>query len=156
MADNGTITPGVGLTVATDDVAGVHYQKVKIADGTADSTNMLKVDSSGAVRVMDAGVNTAFALALTTAVVAVQTGGANLPNRVFIHMQNRGADDVEIGFAPGFALGTGTIIPSGQSAGFSLGPGVTVYARAVAATPNLRVIELPPWMAGEKGFSGER
>ena len=145
MADNGTITPGVGLTVATDDVAGVHYQKVKIADGTADSTNMLKVDSSGAVRVMDAGVNTAaqaFALALTTAVVAVQTGGANLPNRVFIHMQNRGADDVEIGFAPGFALGTGTIIPSGQSAGFSLGPGVTVYARAVAATTNLRVIEL--------------
>lgn len=145
MADNGTITPGVGLTVATDDVAGVHYQKVKIADGTADSTNMLKVDSSGAVRVMDAGVNTAaqaFALALTTAVVAVQTGGANLPNRVFIHMQNRGADDVEIGFAPGFALGTGTIIPSGQSAGFSLGPGVTVYARAVAATANLRVIEL--------------
>ena len=145
MANNGTITPGVGLTVATDEIGGVHYQRVKIMDGTEDSLNAMKVDSSGAVRVIDAGVNTAaqaFALALTTAVVAVQTGGANLANRVFIHMQNRGAADVEIGFAPGFALGTGTIIPSGQSAGFALGPGVTVYARTVSATASLRVIEL--------------
>ena len=145
MANNATITPGVGLSVATDEIAGNHYQLFKIVDGTEDSTNRLKVDSSGAVRVIDAGVNTAaqaFALAVTTAVVAVQTGGANLASRVFIHLQNRGADDVEIGFAPAFALGTGTIIPSGQSAGFALGPGVTVYARAVASTANLRVIEL--------------
>ena len=145
MADNATITPGVGLSVATDDIGGNHYQKMKVFDATPDSTNGLKVDASGAARFIDAGVNTAaqaFALALTTAVVAVQTGGANLPNRVFIHMQNRGADDIEIGFAPGFALGTGTIIPSGQSAGFAFGPGLTVYARAVATTANLRVLEL--------------
>lgn len=145
MANNGSITPGVGLTVATDEISNVHYQRVKIVDGTEDSVNPLKVDASGAVRTMDAGVNTAaqaFAMNLTTAVVAVQTGGANLANRVFIHLQNRGADDIEIGFAPAFALGTGTIIPSGQSAGFAFGPGLTVYARAVATTANLRVLEL--------------
>ncbi len=33
MADNTTITPGTGLTVATDDVTGVHYQRVKLDAG---------------------------------------------------------------------------------------------------------------------------
>ena len=38
MADNTTITPGAGLTVATDDVSSVHYPRVKRsvgADGAA-------------------------------------------------------------------------------------------------------------------------
>lgn len=47
MADNTTITPGTGLTVATDDVSGVHYQKIKIADGTADSSTMAAVTTKG-------------------------------------------------------------------------------------------------------------
>ena len=33
MADNTTITPGTGLTVATDDVTGVHYQRIKLDAG---------------------------------------------------------------------------------------------------------------------------
>jgi hypothetical protein len=33
MADNIVITPGVGATVATDDVGGVQYQKVKLDGG---------------------------------------------------------------------------------------------------------------------------
>lgn len=38
MADNIAVTPGSGATVATEDVSGVHHQKVKIefgADGVA-------------------------------------------------------------------------------------------------------------------------
>lgn len=38
MADNISITPGSGNSVATDDIGGIHYQRVKItsgADGTA-------------------------------------------------------------------------------------------------------------------------
>lgn len=39
MADNVFYTdPGTGTTFATDDVAGVHYQRIKLNDGTADST----------------------------------------------------------------------------------------------------------------------
>jgi hypothetical protein len=34
MADNVSITPGAGAAVATDDVGGVHYQRVKIALGS--------------------------------------------------------------------------------------------------------------------------
>lgn len=33
MADNVAYTPGVGTTIATDDVDGVHYQRVKPAIG---------------------------------------------------------------------------------------------------------------------------
>jgi hypothetical protein len=37
MADNIAITAGTGTTVATDDVSGVHYQRVKRAVGAADT-----------------------------------------------------------------------------------------------------------------------
>lgn len=146
MADNLGSTPGIGATVATDDIAGVHYQKIKVFDGTADSTNAMKVDASGAARVIDAGVNTAvqfFALSLSTAIVAVQTGGVNLANRVFLHMQNDSDVSIEFHSNPAFTPGTGTIIPSGQTAGFSFGPGITIYAKAASGSgKTLRVIEM--------------
>lgn len=42
MADNIDVTPGSGKTVATDDVGGFHYQRVKVshgADGSATDTS---------------------------------------------------------------------------------------------------------------------
>lgn len=49
MADNVPITAGSGTTVATDDVSGTHYQRVKITDGTADAaTNHLVISGQGA------------------------------------------------------------------------------------------------------------
>lgn len=38
MADNIAITEGSGTIVATDDISSVHYQRVKLVDGTLDST----------------------------------------------------------------------------------------------------------------------
>lgn len=38
MADNVAWTAGSGTTIATDDVSGAHYQKVKLFDPTADSS----------------------------------------------------------------------------------------------------------------------
>lgn len=52
MADNVPITAGSGTTIATDDVAGVHYQAVKVVDATLDSTNRLIIDSSGRISVV--------------------------------------------------------------------------------------------------------
>lgn len=43
MADNLAWTPGSGATIGTDDVVGVHYQRMKIAAGAADSAVMLDV-----------------------------------------------------------------------------------------------------------------
>jgi len=42
MADNISITPGVGVDVATDEVGGKHYQRIKVshgADGEATDTS---------------------------------------------------------------------------------------------------------------------
>ena len=71
MADNVVLDPGAGgATIATDDIGTVHYQRVKLTDGTADSatfihsgggteTNALRVtlanDSTGLVSVDDGG-----------------------------------------------------------------------------------------------------
>lgn len=43
MADNIPITPGSGADVATDDVSGNHYQRMKISDGVADSAVHLNI-----------------------------------------------------------------------------------------------------------------
>lgn len=43
MADNVAITEGVGTSVATDDVSGNHYQRMKISNGEADSAVHLGV-----------------------------------------------------------------------------------------------------------------
>lgn len=54
MADNFQVTEGSGLTIATDDVGSVHYQKVKVQRGTdgkaASDVKYAKIDcsSSGA------------------------------------------------------------------------------------------------------------
>lgn len=41
MSDNVAITAGSGTTVATDDISGVHYQRMKLVDGTLDGTEAI-------------------------------------------------------------------------------------------------------------------
>lgn len=49
MANNVAITQGSGTNVATDQLgSGEHVQIIKVMDGTEDSTNRWKVNSSGA------------------------------------------------------------------------------------------------------------
>ena len=89
MADNISVTQGTGTSIATDDVGGVQYQKVKLVDGTADSSTViaggagglevdLKTDSIGGLEVVqdtagDLNVTEASASAIQTATEAVQT-----------------------------------------------------------------------------------
>jgi hypothetical protein len=51
MADTIAVTAGSGTTIATDDCAGVHYQKVKLIDGTADSTAVIPGDATNGLYV---------------------------------------------------------------------------------------------------------
>ena len=44
MADNVNVTAGTGTIIATDQVGTDHYQKIKLTDGTADSSTMVGVD----------------------------------------------------------------------------------------------------------------
>ncbi len=47
MADNVDITPGAGATVATDEVGGRHYQRMKLTDGAEGSDNHASVRADG-------------------------------------------------------------------------------------------------------------
>jgi hypothetical protein len=52
IADNTTLDPGAGGDViATDDVAGVKYQRVKLVDGTLDSTAAIPGDAANGLDV---------------------------------------------------------------------------------------------------------
>jgi hypothetical protein len=46
VADNVNITAGAGTVVATDQVGTDHYQKVKLVDGTADSSTAIPGDAT--------------------------------------------------------------------------------------------------------------
>lgn len=87
MADNVNITPGTGATIATDDVSGAQYQRIKVdggGDGASspilgDSTNGLDVDVtrvSGNVTVVQA--TAANLNATITGSVTVGAGTANI------------------------------------------------------------------------------
>lgn len=70
MADNVAVTAGAGTTIATDDVGGVHYQRVKIDFGTdgasAPITSAVDAASAGTDPVFVAGVVRDDALAALT------------------------------------------------------------------------------------------
>lgn len=57
MADNVTFqsatpaTPPAGFVAAVDDISGIGYQRVKLTDGTADSTNAAVVSAAGSLAV---------------------------------------------------------------------------------------------------------
>jgi len=47
VANNLGVTVGVDATIATDDVSTVHYQRVKLVDGTEDSSTVIPGSSEG-------------------------------------------------------------------------------------------------------------
>lgn len=80
MADNVAITAGTGTSIATDDVAGVHYQRFKLATAEDGSAEPIGDDDKGASRSLwtthrPNRVETAVASAgLTTATTAYTAG----------------------------------------------------------------------------------
>jgi hypothetical protein len=59
MADNVDITPGAGATVATDEVGGRHFQRVKLTDGAEGSANHASVRADGTQEVSLSDINAA-------------------------------------------------------------------------------------------------
>jgi hypothetical protein len=52
LADNTTLDPGTGGdTIATDDVSGIKYQRVKLVNGTLDATDAIPGDASNGLDV---------------------------------------------------------------------------------------------------------
>ena len=76
MADNVDVTPGSGATVAADDVSSVWYQRVKLTDGTADSTTPINVGNGVAANAL----RVTLASDGTGVVAATQSGTWNVTN----------------------------------------------------------------------------
>lgn len=97
MADNITIDQGSTTTVATDDVLSVHYQKVKLVDGTDGSATVVPLPgaltSGGGLKV-----------GLTDAIPA----GTNAIGKL---AANSGVDigDVDVTSLPALAAGTNAV-----------------------------------------------
>lgn len=82
MANNIDVTPGSGATIAVDDVAGVGYQVVKLADGTEDSTTRIVAGGgveSAALRVTIASDSTGvLSVDDNGSTISVDDGGGNI------------------------------------------------------------------------------
>lgn len=77
MADNVAITAGTGTSIATDDVGGAHYQKMKLFDGSDGGTDFAVVDTGNALGVRsrrDLSRISVQSSGLTTATTAYSTG----------------------------------------------------------------------------------
>lgn len=122
MADNVPITAGSGTNVATDDVAGVHYQYVKLADGTLDSSAGIPGDATNGL-----WVNVKGQIALPS--------GSNIIGRVGIDQTTPGTTNrVSIGSDGVVQLATGTNTIGALTANQSVN--LTQVAGTTAATGN--------------------
>ncbi len=149
MADNVAITAGSGTSVATDDVSGVHYQKVKLIDGTADSSAAIKGDATYGLDVdvtrlpsLPAGDNNIGNVDIVTMPNVVLGAGSATIGKL---AANSGVDigDVDVKSLPSLPAGTNNIgdvdvvsLPAhGASAETS-----SIYNGATALTPKFAAI----------------
>lgn len=80
MADHLPITQGSGATVATDQIGGSHYQRIKVSDGTADSENHWVIGSDGSGQMTLKGNVTIDSLPNVTVGSALPAGDNNIGN----------------------------------------------------------------------------
>jgi hypothetical protein len=67
VADNVGYTPGTGETIATDDVGGNQFQRIKLTDGTPDSAQYIPGDQANGLDVDVTRVQGSVTVAQTTA-----------------------------------------------------------------------------------------
>lgn len=136
MADNLAVTPGSGATIASDDIGGVHHQRVKISQGADGSATDVSSAAPLSVKQPLASSGTFGAAAPTTSSAsAVASNSA----RNQLLLVNNGSQTVYVG--------TGTVTTSN---GIPIPPGgsltITTYYGAVHAitasgTGDLRYLE---------------
>src|SRR5512139_1700575 len=147
MADNITL-PGAGAVAATDEISSVHYQEMKIVDGTKGNTTPAVVNSAGALLTQPISLaGSILQTVVTVGTTAVTLPASALSNRrtllvqadmantayIFIGSSTVTADSASTG---GFQLS------AGQSLSIDVANGLAVYGRSTAASQLVRVIEV--------------
>lgn len=123
MADNTTLqttpaTPPAGFVIATDDVAGVHFQKVKIdvgGDGASailGTANPMPVNDAGGTLTVDAPVGTPVFVRLSDGTSAIATLPVSLASVPSHAVTNAGTFAVQATGTVTANAGTGTFATS--------------------------------------------
>lgn len=133
MSNNIDVTPGVGKTVATEEISGFQYQKAKITGGEAGSTSMMSVGPLGEIRVSILGTPTFF---LTGSVIAVSTGSVRLAssNASVITLVQGSVATVQIGTQITSLVST---VPS------SVIVGASIFGQLPAGTATIGAVTAP-------------
>jgi hypothetical protein len=146
MADNFAVTAGTGTTIASDDAAGVHYQKIKLIDSTADSTTATGVAANPLqVSLANTGANAA-AVKVDGSAVTQPVSAASLP--------------LPAGAATSAAQGTGNAslaVIEGAVAGTEMQVDVLTLPALPAGTNNIGdvdVLTLPAVTGGKSDNGG--
>ena len=142
MADNVSIHTGSGATVATDDVGGVQYQKVKLdlgGDGVSvPVTTSLPVSMPG----LAGGITQTIT---TVGATAVATPATPLAGRATMLVQNVGGTTIYLGTstvtADTAATGGAQLLP-GQSIPISLAAAVVLYTISSASGGLVMTLEV--------------
>lgn len=139
MPDDITITPGVGATVATDEISGRHFQRVKLtygADGVAaDVTATAPLPAE-----------TVYRTAVRASAVSVGTSATALPataltGRRLLIVRNVGTATVHLG-ASDVTTAAGWPLEPGWSLQVALGAEVTLFGRVASGSVEVRLLEI--------------
>lgn len=177
MADNTVLDPGAGgASIATDDVGGNHYQRVKLADGTADSaqviasgggaesaalrvtvasdsTGVLSVDDNGGSLTVDGSVSLAAAIPAGTNNI----GDVDVLSLPAIPAGNNNIGDVDIASAiPAGNNNIGDVDVASIAAGTNAIGNVGVVPRTTGGlTPFKQISAASTNSASVKGSAGQ-
>jgi len=144
MADNVSVTPGAGVAIATDDVAGVQYQRIKLDLGGDGASSPVV----GAIPVSQPGLSGGILQSVTTVgATAVPLPATPLAGRAAMLVLADSANTANIYLgastvtADGAATGGIMLLP-GQSIPISLAAAVILYARSTVASQLVRTFEV--------------
>jgi hypothetical protein len=141
MADDVTL-PGTGAVVATDDVGGKQYQRIKLDLGG----NGLADPAVGSVPVTPGGFTSwnQELVVVGTSAVALPTTALTSRKTLLIQADSANAAVIyvgESGVTADTAATGGIQLSAGQSIALDVGAGVTVYGRSTSATQRVRIAE---------------
>lgn len=121
MADNLAVTPGSGATIAADDIAGVHYQRVKVAAGADGAATDVSAAAPFPVDQGYQGISNGRKV-VTTAGTAVTLASSTTCRKVDIVAETDNTGYVVVG-------GSSVVASLSTRQGVPLGPGdtYTVY-----------------------------
>jgi hypothetical protein len=112
MADNIAITAGSGTTIATDDIGGTHYQRVKQGFGADGTYTEVSTANPYPVRTAPVGQGTIQSLPTPTtngaALAAAPTAPAPSAIRFYLNSSDASVTYVLASSAPGSAPAAGT------------------------------------------------